>query len=578
MQSVVNFAQVPFMPIDTNFVTDTLIIPASPLHADVLLVSNSDYVFANEGQDSALAKPMIDFLGVIADMQDKDANWIFAGHEVQNTKNTVLGDGGGLTLFKIRYISSGGWRVVPSVWDKKYINVDFSEVGGINRNCSGTVTPYGNILLAEEFPVGSNSALYAGGMGFSDTSDFIIPAGNGMYSGSVLKKYQQMGWITEVDPKHAKAVRKIYAMGNFSHEDMVCMDDGKTVYLTEDNSPACFYKFISDEADNYVSGQLYVFRQSEDAGSGEWIALPMELDSLLNIKYIALQHGATLFSRLEGICKNTSGTKLYFSETGSDACNYEWALLAGGKMAKQITYLDTLYGAVQDSILQDYYGRVWQFDTETNACAPLIEGGTASDGITNLANPDNLEYVSYAGGKEYLFIQEDLNGISYGRQPSYITDGYAAVPEMYCLDMSIPSPTVETISRFALGPKGSEIAGVSFNTNGNVLFMNIMHPSSANPFPYNNSITVAVTGLKYFLNHPGLDIETPPAQNTIQIFPNPADNVLHFSSATDVSVFDASGKYVFSEQNTTHLNTSSLAAGIYFLYITPQQLIKVIIQ
>lgn len=483
-----------------------------------------------------------------------------------------------MTLFKIKRTATGSWEVVPSKWGKKFIHVDFTTVGRTNRNCGGTVTPYGSILTAEEYPMPSNAALNAGGMGFSDTSDFTIPAGNGIYSGRVLKRYQQMGWIVEVDPSSAKATKKFYAMGNFSHEDIVCMNDGVTVYLTEDNSPSCLYKFVGDEVHNYTSGQLYVYKQSADGEGGSWLALPMELDSLLNIQAIAFRHGATLFTRLEGICKNAGETKLYFAETGSDHCDYRYAMQAGGAMAFQNVYLDTLAGAVKDSILQDYYGRLWVFDVAENTCRVLLAGGTAQDGKTNFANPDNICTVQYAEGKEFLFVQEDLNGISFGRQPAYITDGTQVVSEMYCLDLSKTVQSLDSIYRFALGPQGSELSGVSFSEDGNVLFLNIMHPNAANPAPYNNAVTLAVSGLREFLLNAVSTVTQHSAEAPFYIFPNPADKRVHFSKIANINVFTTAGDLIIAKQQVLTLDVNTLPTGMYFIKTDYGDLYKLVIQ
>ncbi|MBC8047893.1 MAG: hypothetical protein H7Y00_13935 [Fimbriimonadaceae bacterium] len=57
----ISFAQLPFSPLDTNFITNTIIVPPSPLKYDILFTGNTDYVFINEGTDSALAKQNMEF-------------------------------------------------------------------------------------------------------------------------------------------------------------------------------------------------------------------------------------------------------------------------------------------------------------------------------------------------------------------------------------------------------------------------------------------------------------------------------------------------------------------------------------
>ncbi|MBC8047894.1 MAG: DUF839 domain-containing protein [Fimbriimonadaceae bacterium] len=386
-----------------------------------------------------------------------------------------------------------------------------------------------------------------------------------------------MGWIVEVDPFTTTAIKKYYSMGNFSHEDILCMSDGKTVYLTEDNSPCCLYKFIADEKNNYTTGQLYAYKQNANAAGGSWLALPMQLDSLLITHDIAFRYGATTFSRLEGICKNADETKIYFSETGNDACNYIYALFYGAMPAKQIQYLDTIYGSPADGIYSDYYGRVWEFDISTKACKPLIEGGTAADGKTNFSNPDNLAFVQYGTKREFLFMQEDLNGISFGRLPPHIISGADIIPEIYCLDLSKEDVTINDLQRFAIGPKGSETCGITFSNDGNTVFMNVMHPNVYNSFPFNNSVTLAVTGLRDYLLSEVTNISDVQS-TTFSIYPNPATRELHFSKIADVVLYDVNGKLMLMKENVRSIDVSRLEKGVYFIDAVEYGIYKIIFQ
>lgn len=570
-------AQTPFLPLDTNFITTTVIVPPSPFKYDLLFSGNTDYVFIEHGTDSALAKQNMDYIGVLPG-HNKDENYLIVDHEITNLKNDKLGDGGGMTMFKIQKDVAGSWQVVPSRWGKKFINVDFSNIGGTNHNCSGAITPFGTVLSAEEFPLQSNAALFADSTGFTDTSDYIIPPGNGIYSGRILKHWQQIGWMAEVDPDLFSAVRKYYSMGYFSHEDAVCMSDGKTVYLTDDNTPSVLFKFVADEINNYVSGQLYAYSQHESGTGGSWLPLPMQMDSLLDIRRIALTKGATIFTRLEGICANTAETKLYFTETGSDYANQHEGIYYGGKPVLQTQRLDTLFGSVKDSIYNDYYGRVWEMDLADNTCFPLIEGGNGSDGKTNFSNPDNVSVFRYGPEREFLFVQEDLNGVSYNRQPPYIISGAAVVPEIYCLDLKTENPTVDSLQRFIIGPKGCETSGGSFSADGNTFFMNVLHPSLANPYPFNNSCTIAVSGLKQFLMDEITTDITDKPQNSFYVFPNPAGRELLFNKKADIYFFDDTGNILFSRQNTNILDISSLNSGVYFIRTAEGEVQKVVIQ
>lgn len=56
--------------------------------------------------------------------------------------------------------------------------------------------------------------------------------------------------------------------------------------------------------------------------------------------------------------------------------------------------------------------------------------------------------------------------------------------------------------------------------------------------------------------------------NLFSIYPNPAKDVIYFSSHTNVQLLSASGQKITDEYNVSLLDLSSQSAGIYFLIIT----------
>lgn len=581
------FAQVPFTPLDTNFNVTTVIIPPSPLKYDVLFVGNHDYVHINGGTDSALAKQNHDFTGFIPEKNGKRRGWLIVNHELTNTKNPKLGDGGGQTSFKVRK-RKGHWEVLPSIGDKKFHNVDFSTVGGTNTNCGGAHTPYGTTLTAEEYPQASNLSLWANGNGFQDTSDYTIPNGNGPYSGLTIKKYQNMGWMVEANPRVAKGIKKYYSMGRFSHEGGYCMPDGKTVYLTDDFTPGILFKFVASKANDYTKGQLYAYKQGDNGVGGSWIALPMDLESLINIRDIAVEKGASVFVRLEWVELAPNG-KVYIAETGSDFVDLNAAVANGGVPAYHNMVRDTMNGQPRDNKYNDYYGRVLELDPATDELRVYLEGGNSADMKTNLASPDGLASVHY-DGKDYLVINEDLNGLSMNRVPAGVTK---AVSEIYYVDLSIQNPTVDDLHRFVIGPFGAETTGGVFTPDGNTYFVNIQHPSSTNVFPFNNSTTIAISGFDAYIRQSveaektarTIDLTTTPAVDeagkesvSFQIYPNPASRELHFNKTTDVSVYTAEGQVVKVERGVKTINIADLDRGIYYIQTTEGEVQKLVIE
>jgi len=581
LASLGSFAQAPFAPLDTNFASTKVVIPASPLKYDALFVGNTDYVYIN-GLDSALAKQNHDFIGYVPSGHNSNRGWMIVNHET-TTKNPKLGDGGGQTSFEVRWNTSAKkWEVLPSIAGKKFHNVDFTSVGGTLNNCGGAQTLYGTTLTAEEYPPANNLALSSA---VSDTSDFTIPAGNGPYSGKTIKKYQNYGWMVEANPKTAKGIRKYYSMGRYAHEGGYVMSDGKTVYLTDDNTPGLFFKFVAKKANDYRTGQLYAYKQGANGVGGSWIALPSQLDSLLNIRDIALKKGATSFTRLEWVELAGNG-KMYITETGNDNANHTAAIALGGNLAYHNQILDTLGGQTKDYKYADYYGRVLEFDLTTNTIRPYINGGNGSSLKTNFSNPDGLASTTI-DGHHYLVMNEDLNGASQNRMPVGPNNG-KNICEVYFIELDKTNPTVNDLHRFIIGPVGAETTGGRFTPNGGTYFVNIQHPSASNTPPFNNSTTIAVTGFVQYIRENNLFNESLEAaktgdiQNTegasFSIYPNPAARELHFNKTTDIAIYDASGMVVKVERNTNITDISGLLPGVYFVQTISGEVQKLVIE
>ncbi|HXH20155.1 MAG TPA: alkaline phosphatase PhoX [Chitinophagales bacterium] len=451
-----------FTPVKPDFTTTTVILPEGWKY-EVLFSEKKDSVKKADGSKHP-AKGMHDFTAYIPLEGSNIHGYLYVNHETGG-RNDNLGDGGGGTIFEVE-LHDGRWQVIGD-----FRHIDFSTVGGTLRNCGGTVTPQKTILTAEEAEPENNKALHPL---IRDTSDY-----NGM------KRYLNYGWMVEVDPFSGKAMRKIYAMGRFQHEDAYCDPDGRTVYLTDDNNPAVFFKFIAAAPGDYSSGQLYAYRQSDDGASGEWLALPMTMDSLVKIRNVAIRMGATLFIRHEWI-DGTDG-KIFITETGSDYFDWTQPIAMGGKPAN---YFDKL--KKEENKYADLYGRILVFDAAANKMRVFLEGGTSpADSTLNFANPDGL-CIQSLGGKNYLVISEDLNGISSNRVSRQAFDKGETYNEIYFLELSTEHPTLDDLHRFMAAPRGCETTGSSFTPDGSSYFVSIQHPDEANPEPFNTSAVIAI--------------------------------------------------------------------------------------
>jgi secreted PhoX family phosphatase len=177
----------------------------------------------------------------------------------------------------------------------------------------------------------------------------------------------------------------------------------------------------------------------------------------------------------------------------------------------------------------------------------------------HLSNPDGLTTMEI-NGKSYLIICEDLNGTSNGRMPAGITNRAC---EMYMLDLAIENPTTEDLVRIAVSPFGSEITGACPTPDGKTLMVNAQHPSSANPFPYNYSLTFALTGW---------DLEQLVSVNEVRkknaafkVYPNPSSGTVNLEKMANVAVYGMDGKLIKTFENTIQLDLSELSKGIYYI-------------
>lgn len=451
-----------FEAVAPNFNTQIPLMPKGFEYQ--ILFSTGDTVFTNDGTTSP-AKSKHDFVTYIPIDGSSVHGWLYVGHESHDT-NSVLGDGGSGTVFEIKK-EGKEWNVVS----KKFA-IDFSTVGGTLRNCGGTLAPGGTILTAEECEPTSNYTLLTKDS-FRDTSDY-----NGR------KRYLNYGWMVEVDPYNKKAQRKLWQMGRFEHEDAQCMPDGRTIYLTDDATPAVLFKFVAKQKFRYEEGQLFAYQQSADAKSGNWIELPMQMDSLIYARDVAIRRGATLFVRHEWI--EAVGNKLYITETGNDNIDFERAIKMGGKPANHFSSMKT-----GEYTYSDPYGRLLVLDLKTNKIEPFLNGGTINnDTLQCFSNPDALTSVRI-NGKTYLVISEDINGAAGFNRNGNAADG-KTYNEVYFLDLSIAQPKLTDLKRFMVGPRGCETTGDMFTPDGKSYFVSIQSPASDNQPPFNKACVIAV--------------------------------------------------------------------------------------
>ncbi|MEZ5008923.1 MAG: DUF839 domain-containing protein [Chitinophagales bacterium] len=530
----------------------------SDLRADILFIGGYHGVH-NANGEFALAKQNHDFTGYIPIDGRSDSGYVIVNHELM-ISDPILGDGGGMTVFTVsKDPYSGKWSVVDDP-KGKFRSVDFSEVGGTLMNCGGFQTPWGTVLTAEETMYDDNYAINKDGTGIRDTSDFTVKIFNGETVNQPIKKFENFDWMVEVDVKNAKAIRKNYNMGRYQHEGGTVLPDGKTVFLTDDTPPGYIFKFVANQSFDLSVGQLYVYKQSEDGLTGEWLKMPMELDAMIHAQETAAKMGATMFNRTEWSVYHNG--KIYFTETGRDDTEdfFKQSAALGAKMALHLQELDKSDGN-EDNRLFDYYGRILEMDMETGALRVYLAGGPGKNQF--FSNPDCLA-LTYVNGHPIVMINEDLNGYSHGRVPA----GYnQKINEIYCLDLSIENPTVDDLHKFAIGPDGCETTGGRFTPDGSSYFVNLQHPKSENTFPFNNSVTVAVRDVDDWIAKTVLGQKLSKADQEMYDFKR--NKVLRFNKKKSFTVFSKSGEIVYSGKEKV-IDFYNLPTGKYQLLIDDQ--------
>lgn len=602
----------------TYRVEDSIVLPPSPLKFQVLFIGGVDKVqttatYGNAAGE-AYAKEWHDFIGITEDDQNAGEYYISVNHEMV-VANDSIGDGGGMTVFKVkRDPDTDTLMVVEQTLNDnrqgKFFNVDFANtVGETGMNCGGIISQAdGRIWTAEEWWRGSNDGNESNGIADRDTADFTIGSGtqnysvsNGFqkYNGMTIKKFENYNYMTEIDPKQAVAVRKQYNWGRQPFEGGVVMSDNKTVYLGTDATPGHFSKFIATTAGDFTAGTLYTYKH--DANGANWVEMPMDnIDQVLAFADSANSKGATMFNRVEWVTADKNTGMVYFTETGRDNPGSRWRddHQEGGVHAPHHLERAALQQAAAQQITPgtlihpdssayfDYYGRVLQYDPVKDTVTVLLEGGpyeaTSPDSATyvnkygkgknHLSNPDGLGII-HVGSKSYLIVQEDLNGNSYGRTPA----NWGARPcELFLLDISIANPSVDDLIRITHSAWGAEITGGVGTPDGKSILVNSQHPATTNKFPFNHSLTFAITG---FDEAPTSTLRGPEFNgDDFQIFPNPTSRMLYLSEVVDAALYDVTGQRVKVYRNVNQIDVAEFTAGTYFLQLGDGTSKKVVIK
>jgi len=602
--SLNTFSQIFPTSIEPEFGVNEVRLIESPVKSQILFIGGETMVqttaIYGKAASEAPAKQWNDFIGFTPDLDDEDAGWVSVNHE-RIEANDLIGDGGGMTVFKIKR-SGDTLMVVDQTLDDgrsgKYFNVDFvNTVGGTGMNCGGICSIVdGRIWSAEEWLRYSNKAIWDNGTGIRDTANFILNTPEfPNYNGKEIKAFEKYNWMVEVDPRQAKAIRKQYNWGRQQFEGGTILPDNKTVFLGADNTPGYFSKFVAEVEGDFTKGKLFVYKHKI---AEKWVEIDNStLTNMLNHFNLATVAGATMFNRIEWLTYDPITNAVYFSVTGRDKPGNKFLAYdtLGASVAPHHINRAVAQGLGKNgwktSDYADYYGRIMKYNLLNNEVSVFLEGGpditTQYASLyaypeTHLANPDALSIYINDNGKSFLIIQEDLNGDTFGRTPigSFGDFGRLNTCEMFALDLSIKEPTYSDLIRLAIVPYGAEVTGAIQTKDGKSLLINSQHPSTDNPYPYNHSLTIAINGIDELLNEDLTSVELfdIDLEESLKAYPNPANRLVTFSKNLDIALYNANGLRLAVYRNAKTIDVSKFNAGTYFIKTLDNKTTKLIIE
>jgi secreted PhoX family phosphatase len=331
------------------------------------------------------------------------------------------------------------------------------------------------------------------------------------------------GYVVEIDPYDPASMPvKRTALGRFAHENAA---HGRLVpgrplafYLGDDSRGEYLYKFVSSApwnpadttgglatGDKYLdAGRLYAARFNAD-GTGEWLPLTLanpdvaasdfgfaeEAEIFIHTRIAADAAGATKMDRPEWVAVNPANGEIYLTLTNNnnasrpvsrvDAANPRSYGSGGNANGHIIRLREDGDDPAATRFTWDIY--LFGAPHDADAANVNVSGLTADN---DFSSPDGLWFDP----RGVLWIQTDdgaytgtTNCMMLAAIPGRVGDGgprqitSTVGGDSRTISTRVgAAPTPATLRRFLVGPKGSEITGITMTPDGTSLFVNIQHP------------------------------------------------------------------------------------------------------
>lgn len=225
------------------------------------------------------------------------------------------------------------------------------------------------------------------------------------------------GYVYETDPWGVKAAVRRDAMGLFKHEAAAADPVRKVIYLTEDETNGCFYRFTPTTWGDLSAGTLQVLRAgTATSGSFTWVTVPDPDGSPTQTRDQV--SGAKRFNGGEG-CYYADGSVWFTTKgdnrvwrvdpaAGTYELTYDDSLVSGG--GAPLTGVDNVTGSSSGDlyVAEDGGNMEICLITPDDVVAPFLRvGGQSGSEITGPAfSPD--------GSRLYFSSQRGTSGSSSG--------------------------------------------------------------------------------------------------------------------------------------------------------------------